>query len=118
LLENAIRHNVHGGRVAVEVLARADEGVFAISNTGPHVPADEVRRLLQPFQRLAPDRTGDGVGLGLSIVAAIATAHDAALDIQPGEEGGLSVEVRFPRATAEAAEARDDSGAPHSALAA
>jgi signal transduction histidine kinase len=118
LLENAIRHNVDGGRVAVGVQSRVDGGVFAISNTGPPVPADDLRRLLQPFQRLAPDRTGDGLGLGLSIVAAIATAHDATLDIQPGAQGGLSVEVRFPRATAKAAEARDDASAPHSALAA
>ena len=64
------------------------------------VPAEDVQRLLQPFQRLAPDRTGtgDGLGLGLSIVAAIATAHDAVLDIKPREHGGLSVEARFRQA--------------------
>jgi signal transduction histidine kinase len=108
LLENAIRHNVAGGRVDVGVDARAGGGVFAISNTGPSVPADDVQRLLQPFQRLTPDRTGDGLGLGLSIVAAIATAHDAALDIQPGKDGGLTVEVRFPQARADV---RNDSSA-------
>jgi signal transduction histidine kinase len=102
LLENAIRHNVVGGRVRVAVTARAGAAVVAISNTGPLVPADEVPRLLQPFQRLAPDRTGSrtGLGLGLSIVAAIARAHDAALEIHPREHGGLWVKTRFPAARA------------------
>ena len=47
---------------------------------------------------MAGDRTGhrDGLGLGLSIVAAIASAHDAALAVRARPEGGLDVEVRFP----------------------
>jgi HAMP domain-containing protein len=71
-----------------------------ISNTGSLVPADQIDRLLQPFQRLSADRVGrgDGLGLGLSIVVAIAKAHDAALDVHPGTVGGLQVEVRFPQA--------------------
>jgi signal transduction histidine kinase len=44
--------------------------------------------------RLAPS----GFGLGLSIVAAVAAAHDATLEIAPGQGGGLCVEVRFPPA--------------------
>jgi K+-sensing histidine kinase KdpD len=36
------------------------------------------------------------VGLGLSIVQAIAVAHDASLRVQPRAEGGLEVEVAFP----------------------
>jgi signal transduction histidine kinase len=93
LVENAIRHNVQGGRLEV----RVGDGMLAICNTGRPVPGEEIERLLQPFQRLAQDRVGhrDGVGLGLSIVAAIANAHGAALDVQPGEHGGLRVEVRF-----------------------
>lgn len=98
LVQNAIRHNVPNGDVHVRVGTSGANAVLAVANTGPMVPADEVDRLLQPFQRLAADRLGhrDGFGLGLSIVAAIAAAHDAALDVRPGENGGLRVEVRFP----------------------
>ncbi|HYW26915.1 MAG TPA: ATP-binding protein, partial [Terriglobales bacterium] len=55
-------------------------------------------RLFLPFQRLAPDRADgtDGLGLGLSIVAAVATAHGAALRAHPGPNGGLDVVVCFP----------------------
>jgi signal transduction histidine kinase len=97
LVENAIRHNVPNGQIQVRVQARGGQPMLAITNTGPQVPAEDVERLLLPFQRLTQDRIGhrDGLGLGLSIVAAIAHAHDAALDVRPGEQGGLSVEVRF-----------------------
>jgi signal transduction histidine kinase len=97
LIDNAIRYNAPGGRIEVRVQARSGQPVLTIVNTGALVPVRDVERLLQPFQRLAPDRVGhrDGVGLGLSIVSAIANAHGAELDIRPGESGGLSVEVRF-----------------------
>lgn len=100
LVENAIGHNVAGGRVWVRVRTRAGQAWLAVANTGGLVPADQVDRLLQPFQRLGGDRVGhrDGLGLGLSIVAAIAAAHHAALDVRPGADGGLEIQVRFPRA--------------------
>ncbi|HSC03261.1 MAG TPA: HAMP domain-containing sensor histidine kinase [Solirubrobacteraceae bacterium] len=100
LLQNAIRHNVPDGYVRVQVGHRDGRPVLRIANSGPVVPAAEIDRLLAPFQRLAPDRLGhpSGFGLGLSIVAAVATAHDATIKITPGEAGGLRVEVGFPSA--------------------
>ncbi|MGN6870364.1 MAG: sensor histidine kinase [Solirubrobacteraceae bacterium] len=97
LLQNAIRHNNPDGYVRVRVGHRDGRPVLGIANSGPVVPAAEIDRLLTPFQRLAPDRLGhpSGFGLGLSIVAAVAAAHDATLDVAPGENGGLRVEVRF-----------------------
>jgi signal transduction histidine kinase len=99
LVENAVRHNIAGGRVQVLVETRDGRPTLKVENTGPTVPAGEIPRLLQPFQRVAPERVGehDGHGLGLSIVAAIAKAHHAALDVRPGADGGLAVEVRFQR---------------------
>jgi signal transduction histidine kinase len=100
LLENAIRYNQPGGRVQVRLEASGGQPVFRISNTGPTLTAEEIRGILQPFQRLTPDRTNldEGLGLGLSIVAAIAGAHGAQLGLTPRFGGGLEVEVRFPAA--------------------
>jgi len=94
LLQNAVRYNVPAGRVHITT----GQASLRVINTGPRIPADQVGRLLQPFQRLGGQRAGshDGVGLGLSIVAAIAAAHGAALTARPGPEGGLDVEVTFP----------------------
>jgi signal transduction histidine kinase len=102
LVDNALRYNQPGGTARVVVGGGAGEVELAVANTGPEVPAEEVDRLLQPFQRLAGDRVGhrEGLGLGLSIVAAIANAHDARLDVRPGAQGGLDITVRFASAPA------------------
>jgi signal transduction histidine kinase len=98
LVDNAIRHNVPGGRVDVVTTTVAGSAVLTVVNTGPAVPACEIGRLLQPFQRLANGRAGEGegLGLGLSIAQAIATAHGAVLAVRARHRGGLAVEVRFP----------------------
>jgi signal transduction histidine kinase len=85
-------------RLEVNLAASATAATLTVTNTGPPVPADEVSRLLEPFQRAAPDRTAgpDGLGLGLSIVADIAEAHGANLVVRSRPEGGLTVAVRFP----------------------
>jgi signal transduction histidine kinase len=100
LIDNAIRHNIHGGRVDVMTTTRVGQAILSIANSGPVIAAEELDRLQQPFQRLGPARTnhGDGHGLGLSIVHAIATAHGATLSVHPQPAGGLRVEVRFPNA--------------------
>jgi signal transduction histidine kinase len=97
LADNALRYNMPGGHVQVTTGTMNGHAFLRVINTGPHVPAAQVQRLLQPFQRLSPDRAADadGSGLGLSIVAAIAKAHGAVLSARPGPQGGLSVEVTF-----------------------
>ena len=101
LVENAIHYNVAHGEVHVRVRTRAGQAELEVANTGPVVAAEDIERLLQPFQRLTPDRTSlrEGLGLGLAIVAAIAAAHHAVLDVQAREHGGLQIEVRFPSLT-------------------
>jgi signal transduction histidine kinase len=101
LIDNAIRHNIPGGDVEVTTELREGHAVLTVTNTGPLVPADDIERLLRPFQRAGADRTagGDGLGLGLSIVRAIATTHHATLTLTPQPNGGLRIEVSFPEVT-------------------
>ncbi|MFI7498085.1 sensor histidine kinase [Streptomyces sp. NPDC049687] len=96
LVHNAAYYNVPDGRVDITVRAAAGRAVLTVSNTGPQVPKDRLEQLFEPFQRLR--RTaGDGHhGLGLSIVRAIAAAHDATLAAHARPDGGLEVEVSFP----------------------
>jgi signal transduction histidine kinase len=98
LVDNAIRYNITGGRVAVKLAASTTRTTLTVTNTGAVVPPLRASRLLEPFQRAAPDRTAspDGLGLGLSIVADIAKAHGADLELRPQPEGGLAVTVSFP----------------------
>ncbi|MEU5987919.1 HAMP domain-containing sensor histidine kinase [Spirillospora sp. NPDC047418] len=97
LVDNAIRHNHAGGHVEVTTRTSGTQAVLHVANSGPVIPGDEIQRLFQPFQRLAPDRHGlsDGYGLGLAIVNAVVQAHHAALTADARPEGGLNVAVRF-----------------------
>ncbi|NUT95956.1 MAG: HAMP domain-containing histidine kinase [Saccharothrix sp.] len=90
LVDNALRHNVPGGWVEVT----CGDGVLSVANTGPVV--SEVDRLFEPFHRGGRTRSGEGLGLGLSIVRAIASAHDATVTAAPRDGGGLVVTVAFP----------------------
>jgi signal transduction histidine kinase len=103
LVDNAIRHNIADGHVQVTVAASTAGATLRVTNTGPRVRPDKVDGLLQPFQRGRADRTAspDGLGLGLSIVAAIVTAHGGDLSLLPGNPGGLDVEVHFGRPPAD-----------------
>ena len=97
LLDNAIDHNVAGGHVDITTTTRAGQAILSVANDGPVIAAEDLDRLQQPFQRFGTERTshGDGHGLGLSIVYAIATAHGASLAVNPQPAGGLRAEVRF-----------------------
>jgi signal transduction histidine kinase len=98
LVDNALRHNVPGGRVEVWTTMAAGRASIRIRNTGPVVPQYELDRLFQPFQQLGHERIrhGDGYGLGLAIARAIAIAHKAALTATARSQGGLDIEVSFP----------------------
>ncbi len=97
LVDNAIRHNVPAGRVEVSAGPAAAGAVFSVRNTGPVIPPVEVDRLFEPFRQFGAERIrhGDGYGLGLAIVQAIAQAHGATLTAHARPQGGLDIQVQF-----------------------
>ena len=99
LIDNAARHNIPGGQIQITTSTSHASAVLSVTSTGPVIPPADVDRLFQPFQRPGPRpaRRDDGHGLGLSIVAAIATAHTATITAQPRPGGGLAIDVTFPR---------------------
>jgi signal transduction histidine kinase len=109
LIDNAVRHNSPDGWIEIRTETAADQARLQISNSGPAITAEEVASLTEPFRRLARARTGDGLGLGLSIAASVVEAHDGQLEVHPLDPGGLSVRVRLPAA------ARDDERPSHHA---
>jgi signal transduction histidine kinase len=97
LVDNAISYNVPDGRVEVATGEDGARPFLSVTNTGPVVPPEMVGRLLSPFQRL--DRTADEDGhhgIGLSVVKAIADAHQAELTVRARPAGGLAISVVFP----------------------
>lgn len=97
LAQNAVRYNRPGGHVAV-VLEMSHQDVFhlTVNDDGPGIPAEELSRLKERGARGSEARTRHphGQGLGLSIVVRVVAAHGWALDLEPGEEGGLCARIR------------------------
>jgi hypothetical protein len=100
LLDNAVRHNEPGGWIRVATETDWDRVRLVVENGGAELDRERIARLGQPFQRLVADRTDSdrGVGLGLSIVAAIAQAEGGSLTIEGRHSGGLRVTVELPAA--------------------
>jgi signal transduction histidine kinase len=104
LVENAIVHN-GGERPWIRVSTSELDGVpvLRISNGGDVIAPADVDLLFEPFRRGAGERIGSaiaGLGLGLSIVRAVAIAHGAQLEARPLPEGGLEFELRFTSSAA------------------
>jgi signal transduction histidine kinase len=97
LVDNALQHNVPQGRVEIRTWAAQGQAHLDVSNTGPQVPADTIEGIFQPFRRLDTDRTHNDnrLGLGLSIVQAIADTHRATISACPRLAGGLHIRVSF-----------------------
>jgi signal transduction histidine kinase len=97
LVDNAVHYNHDGGEIALATDAGPDGSWLSIENTGAAVPASEVARLFEPFQRVGGRTAAGGHhGLGLSIVRAIAAAHHATIEATPGPAGGLRITIHFP----------------------
>jgi signal transduction histidine kinase len=88
-LSNLIDNAIKFARSAVSVaVIEADGGVIlSISDDGPGIPTDERDAVLQRFYRRSADRERPGVGLGLSVVAAILHLHKFRLDLDDAQPG-------------------------------
>jgi signal transduction histidine kinase len=97
LLDNARRHS---GGAAVEASVERDRDgsiVLYVDDRGPGVAESERERIFEPFYRSPGAReTGEGFGLGLSLVKQIAQRHGGQVRCIAREGGGTRFEVTFP----------------------
>lgn len=104
LVDNAVRHNGPPGWLRVSTGTHGSRARLVVESSGRLLEEDKVRQLAQPFRRIGADRVGSehGVGLGLSIVAAVASVHDGTLRLHARPEGGLRAVVELPVAAGRA----------------
>jgi hypothetical protein len=103
LIENAFKYVPVGGRVRIAVRPHGPDDVeIEISDDGPGVPPEDRERILRRHERLDQSRATEGLGLGLSLVKAIARLHRGELKLRDGQPGGpnrpgLSAALVLPR---------------------
>jgi two-component system sensor histidine kinase QseC len=100
LLDNALRYAGAGARIEISCRAHAEGGLLlSVRDDGPGVPAAERERIFDRFYRV-PGTPGRGSGIGLSLVARIASLHAATLEVSEGLDGrGLGISLRFASAS-------------------
>ena len=102
LLSNAVKYNRHDGEISV----RCDElpagrVELAIADTGRGIPADELERLFDPFDRLGAERTDiEGTGLGLALSLQLIKAMGGAIKAESEPEMGTTMRVELDGAEA------------------
>jgi len=94
LVDNAVKFAPEGGRVELVLLCHEGETVIRVIDTGPGIPEIEREAVTQRFYRSDKNRNIKGLGLGLSMVAAIIKLHDFRFTISAGP--GCTAEIACP----------------------
>src|SRR5262249_51022595 len=82
LIDNALKYTPERGVISVEVLPLADGRIgISVADNGPGIPDAEKPKVSTRFYRGDASRGTPGVGLGLTLVAAVAKVHGGALDL-------------------------------------
>jgi two-component system, OmpR family, sensor kinase len=101
LFANVRSHTPPGTRVAVGLHPVDGRVELSVSDTGPGLSAEQAAQVFERFYRVDSSRAraSGGVGLGLSIVAAVAQAHGGNAEARTTPGGGATFVVAIPLAT-------------------
>ena len=97
LCEKAVKYNVSGGQVNVDVKCKGKDVLLSIKDTGIGISKDEQNRIFERFYRVDKshsDKVG-GTGLGLAIVKHILEYHDASISLSSKLGEGSEFVVKF-----------------------
>lgn len=115
LLDNALKHSPAGSSITVGIELRSDlepdpttgrpagsrEVRIRVRDAGPGIPAEDHRRIFEPFVRRGSElrREQQGVGIGLSIVQHIVAAHRGRIEVQSQPGQGATFTLVLPCAS-------------------
>ncbi len=98
LVDNAVKYSPEGTAVLISLTKEDGSAVFRVSDQGPGIPTEDIPHIWDRLYRGDASRHEKGMGLGLSLVRAVALAHggDVDVDSKPGE--GSIFTLRLPTA--------------------
>jgi two-component system OmpR family sensor kinase len=106
LLRNAVVHTLPGTPIEVALYAQDGRAFIDVIDHGRGIPGEQRQLIFQRFHRADPLRSGDqgGSGLGLSIAAAVVSAHRGTIDVRTTPGGGATFTVELALVAVESAE--------------
>ena len=98
LVDNAVKYTPRGGRVSVDtrIDPSAREATIRVQDNGRGIPAEAISRIWERLYRVDSSRAERGLGLGLSLVKAIAVAHGGRVTVQSAPGQGSSFVLSLP----------------------
>ena len=95
LAQNAVQHTGEGAEIGLGSAVSPGEARFWVRDTGPGVRPEDRRRIFERFER-GSNADGEGAGLGLAIVSAIARAHGGRAELNGSATAGATVSITVP----------------------
>jgi two-component system OmpR family sensor kinase len=98
LLANASTHTPNGSQIKVVLEQGVSETIISVSDNGPGLSESDQERIFERFFRADPSRarnSGEGSGLGLSIVDAVMNAHGGYVSVQSKLGEGATFKLHF-----------------------
>jgi signal transduction histidine kinase len=108
LAQNAVQHTEEGDEIGLGAFVAGGETRLWVRDTGPGIPFEEQSRVFDRFYRAGEERRSEGAGLGLSIVQAIALAHDGRVELSSVPGTGATFTIVLPVRTVETAEGEQE----------
>jgi signal transduction histidine kinase len=100
LIDNALKYAQENGSIQVEVVPGGRGAIdLTVADDGPGIPDEEKPKVSKRFYRGDASRGTPGVGLGLSLVNAVAELHGGALILRDNSPGLRATLRLFPHAT-------------------
>jgi two-component system sensor histidine kinase ArlS len=95
LVSNAIKYNKEGGWIRISTYRTESDFCIEVSDNGIGIDPDQISSIFDRFKRADP-ASGEGHGLGLSIVRSIVRFHYGAIDVKSVKGEGSVFNIRFP----------------------
>ena len=98
LISNAIKYNVDGGTVEVDLCRQGNMAVLSVKDSGIGIPADQQDKIFERFYVVDKSRNKkiSSTGLGLSIVKHIVKVHDGQIELVSQQGKGSQFTVKLP----------------------
>ena len=98
LCDNAIKYNVEGGNVKINISETMDNVIISIQDTGIGIPQGDQERVFERFYRSdkSHSRETGGTGLGLSIVKHAVAYHNGDITVKSEEGKGTEIILSLP----------------------
>jgi len=95
LVSNAIKYNNEGGRIRITCFETGSKFCIEVIDNGIGIDKDQIANIFNRFKRTDPT-SGEGYGLGLSIVSSIVSFHNGSIEVHSVKGEGSTFKIQFP----------------------